>query len=563
MRASVRSTALRARLTPARVTAFLRRYATAWQVAVIAIVSWTLYLPILHAEFVYDDFVIVLENRWIRSFDHLGEIFTSSVSGFTDESLIPNYYRPLIYVVYAMAYRAFGTEPFGYHLLNVLFNVLAGIAVYLVVRAVLHATSEGRRFASWVPFLAALLFAAHPIHTEAVDFIGANTELLFALFLLLSLWLYARPGAGALAIALSSACYLASALIKETGLTLPILLVLLDLAVRREPFWSLRHLARLAPYGFATLVYFALRLNALGGLVPYQRHEGLGPLGHALNVFPLFAQYLGKLLVPAGMTIFYPFHPVRSALAPSFLVGLLVAVVFAAAWWWSWRHHLATVNVALSLVAAPLLPVLYVSGVGESAFADRYLYVPSVGFALLAALGASWSWSRQQSALRLVTVSATAAAVALYGVGTVRRHDAWQTDLALWSDAAAKAPGAQRPVAAIAEYHYRAQRWPDAIAWYEKALENGPAAPGLLTNLGIAYARQRRYADAERCFEQALAIHPSDHRLQYDLGLVCASQRRFDEAIARFETALRMRPDYEKAASSLRFVQQQRAMLAR
>lgn len=535
---------------------------TAWQVAAIAIVSVALYLPILGAEFVYDDFVIVLENRWIRSFDQLGEIFTSSVSGFTDASLIPNYYRPLIYVVYAIAYRAFGTEPLGYHLLNVLFHALVAVVVYLVVRRVLQATSDERRFASWVPFLAGILFAAHPIHTEAVDFVGANTELLFALFLLLSFWLYARPGAGALALALSSACYLASALLKETGLTLPILLVLLDLAVRREPFWSARHLARLAPYAVVTVVYFALRLNALGGLVPYQRHGGLGLVGHLLNVFPLFMQYLAKLLVPAGMTIFYPFHPVTSALAPGFLAAVLVTVVFAGAWWWTWRSRHATSNVALSLIAAPLLPVLYVSGVGESAFADRYLYVPSVGFVLLAALGFSWLLGQRGSAFRGVTAVALAVVLALYGVGTVRRHDAWQTDLALWSDAATKAPGAQRPMSAIGDSHSRAQRWADATAWYEKALASGPANPGLLTNLGIAYARQRRYPEAVRCFEQALAIHPSDHRLHYDLGLVYATERRFDEAIDWFETSLRLSPQFEKAASSLRFVRQAKAMFA-
>lgn len=325
----------------------------------------------------------------------------------------------------------------------------------------------------------------------------------------------------------------------------------------------MRHLVRLAPYALVTVVYFALRLNALGGLIPYQRHEGLGPIGHVLNAFPLFAQYLGKLLVPAGMTIFYPFHPVRSALSQSFLTGLLATIVFAAAWWWTWRRHHATVNVALSLVAAPLLPVLYVSGVGESAFADRYLYVSSVGFVLLVALGASWLWRRQQLAPRALAVGATAVVLALYSAGTVERHEAWQTDLALWSDAAVKAPDAQRPIAAIAEYHYRAQRWADATTWYEKALEKGPAAPGILTNLGIAHARQRRYADAERCFQQALAIQPSDHRLHYDLGLVYSSQRRFDEAIARFEAALRIDPAFQKAASSLHFVRQAKAMLAR
>ncbi len=540
--------------------ALLKRYAAAWQVAAVAIVSVALYLPILRAEFVYDDFVIVLENRWIRSFDHLGAIFTSSVSGFTDESLIPNYYRPLIYVVYAIAYRAFGTEPFGYHLLNVLFHALGAVAVFLVVRSVLQATRDEQRFASWVPLLSGLLFAAHPIHTEAVDFVGANTELLFALFLLLSFWLYARPGAGALAIALSSACYLASALLKETGLTLPILLVLLDLAVRREPFWSVRHLARLAPYGLVTVGYFALRLNALGGLVPYHRHEDLGLIGHVLNVFPLFMQYVGKLLVPTGMTIFYPFHAVRSPLSLGFMAAVLVAAVFAAAWWWTWRNRHATANIALSMIAAPLLPVLYVSGVGESAFADRYLYVPSVGFVLLVALGASWLWCEQRAAYRGVTAVATAAVLVLYGVGTVRRHEAWQSDLALWSDAATKAPGAQRPISAIGDHHYRAERWTDAAAWYEKALSSGPANSGILTNLGIAYARQRRYGPAARCFEQALAIHPSDHRLHYDLGLVYASERRFAEAIARFETALQLNPRFEKAASSLRYMVQARAM---
>lgn len=546
----------------ARAAAWLAAHPAAWQLAAVAAASVLLYLPILGAEFVYDDFLIVLDNRWIRSFDHLGEIFTSSVSGFIDPSLIPNYYRPLIYVVYAMAYRAFWTDPFGYHLLNVLFNAAVGVAAYLAVRAVLRATGREGGANRWVPFVAALLFAAHPIHTEAVDFVGSNTELLFALFLLLSFWLYAEPGTGAAGVALSAACYLASALTKETGLTLPILLVLFDVAVRREPFWSARHLLRLAPYAAVTVIYFALRLNALGGVVPYQRHGGLGLLWHVANVFPLFMQYVGKLLLPVGMTIFYPFRPVGSLLEPRALAGLAVGGAFAAAWLWSWRRN-ATVNVALSLVWAPLLPVLYVSGVGESAFADRYLYVSSAGFALLGALGVAWAWARPQRGVRIAAAAVVAAVLALYAAGTVRRHAAWQTDLALWSDAAAKAPGAPRPIAAIGDHHYRGQRWDEAVTWYERAVQLGRADTGLLTNLGIAYARMHRFGDAERSFLGGLAIDPSDHRLQYNLGLVYASGRRYDEAIARFEAALRLRPGFEKAASQLRLVREQRSAASR
>ncbi len=530
-----------------------------WHVAILVAVTAAVYGRTLFYDFVYDDFTIILENPWIRSFSHLGEVFTSSVSGFTDKSLIPNYYRPLIYVYYGLAYQLSGTSPLGYHLLNVVAHALVSIAVYALVRALPGTPGEREDGTLSVPLIAALLFAVHPIHSEAVDFIGACTELLFALFFTLSFVAYVRAAkVMSAAYAVSLACFLASALFKEPGITLPLVVVLYDLGFRREALWKPSTLARWLPYAAVGAIYFALRYQALGGLVPFKRHGELGVYRHLLNALALFSQYLQKLVVPTGQTIFHPFVPVTSILDPSCLIGAAVAIAFASAMYWGYRRQ-RQVYLGLVLIAVPLLPALYVSGVGESAFADRYVYLPSVGFTLLLALGARRLASTNVSARRLVA-AAVVAITLVYSYATFQRNEVWRTDLTLWADAAEKAPDRQLPFKALGDYYLRVRNLDQAIELYRLALTKGPSEVNLLDALGIACAYKGDNAAAERSFREASALVPNDPRQYHNLGLVYARQRRYDDAIAAFTTALQLKPDYERAASSLRTVRQEKLM---
>ena len=175
--------------------------------------------------FVHDDKPVVAENRLIRDPGNLGRIFASGY-WTTREAPVAELYRPLVVASFALNHRIGGPGPFGFHLVNLLLHAWVS---WLVFR--LGKDLAGSRAAAWA---AGLLFAIHPVHTEAVAPVVGRSELLAAGFALWALLLHRRAGtAGAPRLRLlfaAGACYFASALSKENALVLPAILLLADLA---------------------------------------------------------------------------------------------------------------------------------------------------------------------------------------------------------------------------------------------------------------------------------------------------------------------------------------------
>ena len=196
-------------------------------IAILLIISIGVYLNAIPNEFVYDDETQVLENQWIRDIKYISEIFLSDVWGFKEiEGKIPsNYYRPLMHITYMIDYHIFGLKPWGFHLTNIIFHAGVTLLIYLIVSIlinqpqisnhksqiinsksqipkskiknpksqILNLKSQIQNPKSQIlnpPFIAALLFAAHPIHTEAVTWVAGIPELSFTLFYLLSFYFY-------------------------------------------------------------------------------------------------------------------------------------------------------------------------------------------------------------------------------------------------------------------------------------------------------------------------------------------------------------------------------------
>jgi 4-amino-4-deoxy-L-arabinose transferase-like glycosyltransferase len=135
----------------------------------IALVAFGIYANTLSNGFVYDDAKQILANRWITDPRYLGDILTHDVWGFWPERAASSYYRPLMHVVYMMEYQVSGLSPWAYHLMNVLIHTGTSLLVFFVALQLLRRsgdTSSSR--SAGIAFLAALCFAAHPIHSEAV-----------------------------------------------------------------------------------------------------------------------------------------------------------------------------------------------------------------------------------------------------------------------------------------------------------------------------------------------------------------------------------------------------------
>ena len=350
-----------------------RPWAIAALLVVVAGITAALYLPTLHYSFLnWDDNRYVLENPWIRSWSpsNLHHIFTAPY--FAN-------FLPLHLVSYMVDYRLWGLNPFGYHLQSVMLDALNAALVLLVVRRLVGDTL--------VAFLAALLFAVHPSHVEAVAWISIRKDLLASSFALLSVWFYLQAVESAsrrwAAYWGSVLCFALGMLSKVSIVTLPLFLLLLDVwwapARPRRAWW--RIVIDKAPYGAIALVL--VRLNLLSQTRAAASYAS-SAVGYA-SVKGLAAwNYVGLLL---GVLRGNPDYdlPVLGA-APGVVVACVSGLLLLPlAVWVAYRRRCRVAALGLTWIFIVLVPALAFPLV--TYMADRYLYLPSVGFCWMLAAG--------------------------------------------------------------------------------------------------------------------------------------------------------------------------------
>jgi protein O-mannosyl-transferase len=513
----------------------------------IVICCFVSYCNALGNGFVYDDVPQVLQNAWIKEPGHLGEIFTTNVWAFA--GMQTNYYRPLMHVGYLLSHALFGLNAWGFHLCNVLLHAANSLLLYAVVRRLAPVGDESS--ASPVAALAAsLLFACHPIHTEVVTWIGGFTDLSCTFFSLATLLLLMRsdreagiPPAWRLLAAFS---FFLATLCKEPAVVFLAVIAAYDFACNGRRYSAGAYLRRYLPFAVAAAAYFALRFNALGSFSPVSRHQELTPFGALLNVFPLFASYLEKLLFPVHLNAWYVFHAVSSPAEPRLLVSLLVTIVFVAAVCFSAIRHRFTF-LCLAIISLPLLPTLYVPVMGENPFAERYLYLPSAGFLMLAGYLIA-RLARRPAGGAAVAWSVCALIALLYTGATLLRNPVWKDDLAFWRDNVKHSPDGPVPHYNLGAALAASGATNEAIAEYRRAIAIQPA-PVAYKSLGAAYLAQGARGEAIGAYRAALELDANDAEGHNELGSIYAEAGQLDGAIEQFEEAVRLQP----TAANLRY----------
>lgn len=492
---------------------------------VIILASFAVYFNSLSNGFVYDDKLQIVENNWIRDIRFLPEIFSSHVRGYK-ENETSNYYRPMMNIIFMFSYHIFGLKPWGFHLVNMLFHAGVSVLVFMTALKLLEKSRPPTSESSpWLPFVAATLFAVHPIHTEAVSWISGITDPSFTFFYLLSLYLYIQAKDGlkggyiysVLSFAIATLC-------KETALTLPIILLAYDSAFRNWDDKFNKNLRRYAPYLIVLGLYFLLRFLFLGSLVPIKRHSELSFYQNLINVFPLFKQYLEKLFLPEDLHAFYALHPIASISQPEDILAVSVMVAFIVLVLITLKKN-KMAFFCLTLSAVPLLPVLYIPALGDITFAERYLYLPSVGFVILLVLVLNWIKSNMTMGTFIV-VAGTIFLVGSYSAGTLERNGVWKNDYTLYADMIRKSPDAAVPHILLG--HALSEKgWIDqAIVQYRLALSLDPKLVEAHNNLGNAYYRKGLLDYAIREYEIALSLNPNDGEALNNLSIVYAIREK-------------------------------------
>lgn len=497
-------------------------------VAVVFLLSLAVYINTLDNGLVRDDKLVVLENKWITDLKYIPDMLTSAVLDFTDTPGVSNQYRPAFHLYMTAGYALSGTASWGYHLINILFHAFSSILVFFIIYELISCADPPRgspgagvleRGSQYILLsgFSALLFALHPINTEPVAWISAVSELSFAFFYLLSLFLYIRCSKpGDLRYIASVFFFFISACSKETAATLPVILIAYELILARSGI--LQTIKRLVPFGAAGGIYMLLRFSTLKGVIPLKAEHvaDLSSFQLFLNVGPLIVQYIGKLLLPISLNFDYVFNPVYSISEPRAFIAAVITVGIVIIIF-RFRRRAPEISFALLLIFIPLLPALYIPALGVNTFTERYLYLPSVGFAFLVASiikkGVEFFGSKGYSlkaSHQLAVALFFAITIVLYSYGTVSRNAAWESGYTLWGDTVRKSPASR-----IARNNYAIElskrgSQDEALFHLEEAVRIDPGSSVTYNNLGIVYARKSMLKEAVNAFNTSLELSPYD-----------------------------------------------------
>ncbi|MBJ6759365.1 tetratricopeptide repeat protein [Myxococcaceae bacterium JPH2] len=504
--------------------------------------------------FVYDDVSLLLENPWIRSLDGLRTAWGQSLFGFaedpTEVQVGAGYYRPLAHVTFFMLRAVFGTSPWGYHLLLVLAHAAASVLVWWLLRFCLR-RGQPSAPAEWAAVVGASLFAVHPVHVEAVAWISGWMDLGATLAVLIAVRLLFPAPVSWGRSCWAAVAWLAGLLLKETAIILPVLVWSLELLAAEGESRGLRvRLRRYGPLALALGLYATLRLNALGWVLPRTSHHMAQGSASGLDALALVTELGGKLFWPHPLVAVPPSTWVRSVWEPRVLMGGLTVAALVGLLLLSRRLGSRALGAGLVWWWVPLLPVLVLQAGGVEAYAERYLYLPSVGFIVVFAVALRevlTRWPRGTRAAMVASVGMMVIAALLTGL----RVPVWHDAVSLWEDTVSRAPGRALAHAWLGAAYLHARRVEDALPHLEVAAKSLPGEFRVRSDLAVAYAQLGHFDKAIRELEAAVRLKPGSATPRHNLGLALRRAKRMDDALVAFREASQLDPEFADARLEL------------
>jgi tetratricopeptide (TPR) repeat protein len=475
--------------------------------------------------FAYDDDGIITQNPVVLSGDWQGAL---SGSWWPDPIEGGGLYRPLTLFSFVGEWKAFGGSPLGFHTLNVILHTLVSILAFLLL---LEIGSVPGALAGGV------LFAIHPLHTEAVANVVGRAELYAALFYLLACLLYwkGRSWRGlprVFRLVGLGLLYFLALCGKEIAVTLPGTLLLMEAFApilqgasgdgSSAPGRTFEkrvggEIATFLLMGVVLVAYLGLRFLALGavvGEVPAPIFVTIGHQARFLTALALWLQYLRLLLFPVDLAVDYdpgilfPSESLDWAVILGTLVllgGILVAVRA--------RKHFPMVSLGLCWFGVTVIPVsnlLFPTGV---LLAERTLYLPSLGLSFVVAglvpHAAAFQHRRTVLALSLLL------AAGLF-VRTVLRNPSWMSTFMVQAILHEEHPESWRAMRARAQGLERVMEMEEAAKVWDLAVRLAPMNYTLLVQAGDFHCRQGRWSSCEAYLRQAIRLEPG-YRNAYQL----------------------------------------------
>jgi protein O-mannosyl-transferase len=521
--------------------------------ALVCAITALAYVGTLSFGFVYDDKPVIVDNVVIRSWRFLAHYFIPQISANIAPPSGGTFYRPITLLWLRLNYAAFGLDPAGWHFAMLVGHVLATYLVFVLVEKL----TRNRGVAA----VAGFFFGLHPVHVENVAWLSSVNDLLMTVLLLGSFIAYLnfRGGNRRQLWLAASVCLFGLALLsKETAAVFPVLIFAFAAMFAApndgrypQPVGpaTLSGWRSAFPDGLVSLPYFAGLAIYLGArkLTLHDMVQPIAPLSWKtmLLTAPSILWFdLKHLLFPISSSEFYSLRYVASPGFENFLLPILLLIVAVVAVWYCISklpdYRLATF--ALLWAVLTILPTLYLRAIAPDNFVhDRFLYLPSVGIVILAALAVEQLSGAASKSIAMKWGVVGILCVAGF-VGTVMHQRQWANDFSLYENAIRYAP--ENPIVEVnlANELANTGRYDRALPLYQSAVQRDPHLWLSNYNLGYAYYRTGRFSEAENYLKRAIEIDDRDADQFIYLAVVQLQQRELPQAAQNAERALQRSP---------------------
>ncbi|HTP04846.1 MAG TPA: tetratricopeptide repeat protein [Nitrospirota bacterium] len=542
--------------------------------ALIIILCLAAYSNTFHVPFQFDDPRSISEVPFVRDIHQFPNLITQQ--------------RAVGFLTFALDYWFHGTDVVGYHIVNLVIHILNAFLVYALVilsfRTPVLKESQLTKHAKPIALFSALLFAGHPIQTQAVTYIAQRFASLATFFFLLSLVAYVwsrirdvTNPSNYRALIWYGVSLLSAVLAmktKEIAFTLPVVIALyeflfLEGAVKKRILLLLPLLLTMIIIPL-TLLGTARplgdMLGDIGEVTKLQTNVSRGE--YLITEFTVIVTYLRLLFFPVNQNLDYDYPVFKSFFVPevvfSFLLLLLILGIaiylvyhdrrspgagrltaFGIFWFF------ITLSVESSVI--PIADVIF----------EHRLYLPSVGFfiAVTSALfwGGDWLRARWAKAEQAVVIALAAAAV-LFASIAYARNIVWKSEESLWEDVIRKSPMKARGYNGLGLAYFNKGNYDKAIDAFGKAIALHPAYGVAFNNIGNSYFRVGHYNRAIEAQTEAIALEPNNAIFYDNRGLSYAGIGAYDRAIDDFSKAISLDPTYAKSYHNLGFAYHSKGM---
>lgn len=505
-----------------------KRYPFFGRVLLLVVAALFIYAPSFKGDFLWDDDDYVTDNCSLRSVSGLKDIWFNPASS-------PQYY-PLVFTSFWLEYQIYGASPLPYRIHNVILHLAVSLLVW---RMLIRLNVSGA-------YLAALLFAVHPVSVESVAWIAERKNVLSALFFMLSLWfcissfglvetrrVRRRLPVSAYGVALL--CFICALFSKTVTALLPAVVVLLAWWKQKLRIRTVLYLLPFFVLGAAMGLYTAWMEKVHVGA------DGLewafSPVERILIAGRVVWFYLGKLVWPVGLSFIYPRWQIDASQAVQYvypIAAMALAVVL-----WMMRSRIGRGAAAAFFIYAvllfPVMGFLDVYPMRYSFVADHFAYL--AGIPVLVLIVSAVSKLKRPLFRGLYSLI-----LVLFILMAHARAAHFQDPETLWKTTLLRNPACLMALNNLGNYYAGRQQHLPAMAMYERALRIDSGSAYTHLNYGNALASAGRFREAENHLKQAIQYHPGDAGMYYSLGRVYQAMGQYSNALVQLNESIQLDP---------------------